>query len=1136
MISDVLDMALNDADWYEVHWNTTEAGVVLEVFHAESGFLLVQRHLGKHSFGVFTTRFGRRENENYFVGCLQDAVINGRSVDLMTPQRSVDVSPGCSRREQCTASTCQNSAKCIDLWTEFRCECKRPFLGPLCANQLVEHTFGHADSQTSVELAIEQPEATAIRQNTDISFILRTQSANASILYLGQDDAQEDDTFISAQLANGTLLVQTRLGGSKVHSQKGNTTLDDNKAHLIEIRRADNNLAWYVDGEEDSNMQLSRPFAHPLLADRLVLGGPTMALNDAVFHMSKTDGKLKGTLQDIRINERSIVLDDAPPDFEVPVFGRKISDQNLLQGTVSDDVCGSSTPCKNGQCRNTFNDYVCDCRSGYMGQNCTEVDHCARNPCPQGVSCVNTHGGYVCVGPATFATTSTIKYKLLLPGTKVPMDTHTNFTFDLRTRTSSGRVVKLQSPKESLWIDIQSDSLAISYSNQTSTIRQPPLALPITDGDWHSFVLTVDRGFSQGLLLTVDNGEPLALQAPFSLKRFASDKDSVIAFGRGDNNSGFKGCLRSAKLGSLPELSFLPKELAGGSLEEIAHFLPKMRQNIITEGCRSNDVCGMGNPCKNGAECLDMFNLRKCQCPRGFEGDFCEVNKDDCFGNLECSPNGVCVDGIGDFSCQCAPGFTGPKCRTAKDFCLDNPCENGGKCANTDGGYRCECPEEFFGSRCQKLKSTCTKNPCENGGECVDSDEVKDAIRCICKDGFEGELCDIAPNPCIRLPCKNGGRCVSSGSNYTCECPKEFSGRACESFADVCASEKPCMHGTCRNIFGGFLCECDSGWRGARCNVPKDFCEDFPCENNGTCTNAMGSFRCDCPNFYFGDLCEIEGTCAKEPCFHGECVQHSTKEHSCRCERGYRGDNCEEQIDYCLKDPCKNGATCQKLVGGFQCACIAGFTGEFCETDINECVPGACSNGGKCVDRVNGFECNCKGTGYKGPQCLDDVNECEDGPTNCVHGTCSNLPGTYLCACDEGFIGTRCNMVNPCLPDAQNRTLHNCVHGRCVRPAVIRQSSREVTQHECDCFEGYGGPHCSHLVQGEHHIALGYVLGPTVALIIVCSLIGCMLFFFVARSKRANQGTYSPSTQEMTGRRVPTAAHHHKPQKQERLI
>lgn len=86
MISDVLDMALNDADWYEVHWNTTEAGVVLEVFHAESGFLLVQRHLGKHSFGVFTTRFGRRENENYFVGCLQDAVINGRSVDLMTPQ------------------------------------------------------------------------------------------------------------------------------------------------------------------------------------------------------------------------------------------------------------------------------------------------------------------------------------------------------------------------------------------------------------------------------------------------------------------------------------------------------------------------------------------------------------------------------------------------------------------------------------------------------------------------------------------------------------------------------------------------------------------------------------------------------------------------------------------------------------------------------------------------------------------------------------------------------------------------------------------------------------------------------------------------------------------------------------------
>lgn len=33
-------------------------------------------------------------------------------------------------------------------------------------------------------------------------------------------------------------------------------------------------------------------------------------------------------------------------------------------------------------------------------------------------------------------------------------------------------------------------------------------------------------------------------------------------------------------------------------------------------------------------------------------------------------------------------------------------------------------------------------------------------------------------------------------------------------------------------------------------------------------------------------------------------------------------------------------------------------------------------------------------------------------------------------------------------------------------------------------------------------------------------VLGVMLFLLVARKKRANQGTYSPSTQEMTGTKV----------------
>uniref|UniRef100_A0A914C8E0 EGF-like domain-containing protein n=1 Tax=Acrobeloides nanus TaxID=290746 RepID=A0A914C8E0_9BILA len=128
-------------------------------------------------------------------------------------------------------------------------------------------------------------------------------------------------------------------------------------------------------------------------------------------------------------------------------------------------------------------------------------------------------------------------------------------------------------------------------------------------------------------------------------------------------------------------------------------------------------------------------------------------------------------------------------------------------------------------------------------------------------------------------------------------------------------------------------------------------------------------------------------------------------------------------------------------------------------------------------------------------------------------------------------------MVNPCLPDLQNRTLHTCVHGRCVNPIVIKQQSgREVTTHECDCFEGFEGPQCSHVIEKHHALALGYILGPVAAILLVLCLLGCMLFLFVARNKRANQGTYSPSTQEMTGAARNQMPVIHKVPLQERLI
>ena len=67
-----------------------------------------------------------------------------------------------------------------------------------------------------------------------------------------------------------------------------------------------------------------------------------------------------------------------------------------------------------------------------------------------------------------------------------------------------------------------------------------------------------------------------------------------------------------------------------------------------------------------------------------------------------------------------------------------------------------------------------------------------------------------------------------------------------------------------------------------------------------------------------------------------------------------------------------------------------------CQTDIDECSSSSnpCLNGGKCMNTIGSFECDCSGTGYEGPLCTIDVNECLDSP--CLNGgVCQNQIGSY---------------------------------------------------------------------------------------------------------------------------------------------
>ncbi|XP_068717618.1 uncharacterized protein [Montipora capricornis] len=86
---------------------------------------------------------------------------------------------------------------------------------------------------------------------------------------------------------------------------------------------------------------------------------------------------------------------------------------------------------------------------------------------------------------------------------------------------------------------------------------------------------------------------------------------------------------------------------------------------------------------------------------------------------------------------------------------------------------------------------------------------------------------------------------------------------------------------------------------------------------------------------------------------------------------------CTEDGDICnVKKPCKNGAQCINLVGGYSCKCPDGFKGKNCDQDINECLSSPCKNGARCTNTAGGYTCKCIGGWFTGKNCDEAPPEC----------------------------------------------------------------------------------------------------------------------------------------------------------------
>ena len=294
--------------------------------------------------------------------------------------------------------------------------------------------------------------------------------------------------------------------------------------------------------------------------------------------------------------------------------------------------------------------------------------------------------------------------------------------------------------------------------------------------------------------------------------------------------------------------------------------------------------------CKNKGSCYVDESVKstdgqlaplKCDCPRQWTGDRCEISVSSCRKN--CHNGASCTFAEDGTRCHCAPGYHGKRC----EHCDDMMCQNGGVCRktalNTSG---CDCPDGFMGKMCEN-------NTCE--GFCSQNGDCKVGVtgpRCECHPGYSGVRCELLS---CALNCGNGGTCqLSASGQASCSCPPRFTGYSCE--VD--------------------LCEAD--------DAPPDCislsCDKLRCQNGGRCVIRTDGPVCDCPLHYSGDLCEVNEyeRCAGYCENGGTCGLNSvTKEPHCHCAGEWRGVKCDVPPDcyiecgICAQDSNINECQCE---------------------------------------------------------------------------------------------------------------------------------------------------------------------------------------------------------------------------------
>ena len=146
---------LSNAEWHKVWISVNETHIALAANLEQTIHPISENQESSIDTGFNMTVLGgatptlnflNKDNLGFFVGCVQDVVINGVPVHAEVKNSNITINngvlKGCPRKEQCKPTNpCGNGGRCTDLWQKYQCSCPRPYLGRRCEYRKNLHDF-----------------------------------------------------------------------------------------------------------------------------------------------------------------------------------------------------------------------------------------------------------------------------------------------------------------------------------------------------------------------------------------------------------------------------------------------------------------------------------------------------------------------------------------------------------------------------------------------------------------------------------------------------------------------------------------------------------------------------------------------------------------------------------------------------------------------------------------------------------------------------------------------------------------------------------------------------------------------------------------------------------------------------------